>query len=212
MEKIKNFFANTKIDIDNSIVDEEKTDDIEKFVIENYPTLISVFHEAGGKSIEGGIFRIHSFGSSATWSNLLREYFPDFELNFYCFGYDWMGCMYCYSLNEEPTVYIFDPADMESREAPATIEEFFSVDLIEHKEETLMLKKLKSIRKKINVGLIEIDKCLGYKESLFLGGEDCEDNFDIWDLEVYWNFQHKIYTQIKDLPEGAEIGEINFED
>jgi hypothetical protein len=212
MTDFKDFFKNNKVDIESAIVDDEQTDEIVKFITENYPALNPVFNKMGGHSFEGGIFRVHTFGSSASWSNLLREYFPECEVNFYCFGYDWMGCMYCYSVDEEPMVYIFDPGDMESREAPATIDDFFNIDLVEFKDETLMLRKLKSIRKKNNIGLIEIDKCLGYKESLFLGGEDVDSNFDIWDLEVYWEIQNKIYSKIKDLPDGAEIGELNFEE
>ena len=209
---LNEFLRKNKVDDAAIIIDDESTDEIENFIIEEYPTLHAIFKKIGGYSYEGGIFRMHTFGSSATWSNKLKEYFPEFGLNFYCFGYDWMGCMYAYSLDEEPTIYIFDPADMDTREAEATIEDFFNIDLVEYRNETLMLGKLKSVRKKWNVGAIDFDKCLGYKESLFLGGQDTDANFDIWDLEVYWELQHKIFFKIKDLPEGAEIGDINFEE
>lgn len=209
---LKEFLKKNKVDNTNAFVDEEPTEDIEKFVIENYATLHPVLKEIGGSSFNKGAFRIHTFGSSATWSNLLREYFSDLSFNFYCFGYDWMGCMYCYSLDEQSTVYIFDPADMDTREAETTIEDFFNIDLVKFRKQTLLLDKFESVKINLNIKSVDIDQCLGYKESLFLGGEDKDTNFDVWDLEVYWEMQYKIYFKIKDLPEGAEVGDINFEE
>lgn len=212
MKELKAFLKQNKADSIPVQSDNVPVEHIEKFIIEEYPTLHSVIKELGGRSFEQGAFRFHTFNSSAIWSNLLRSYFTEFNNNFYCFGYDWMGCMYGYSLDEEPTVFIFDPADMDTREAVTNVEDFFNIDLVKYKEDTLLTGKFNSVKKLLHINSLEYDKCLGYKVPLFLGGEDKEDNFDKWDLEVYWEIQHKIYEQIKDLPEGTQIGEIKIED
>jgi hypothetical protein len=123
-----------------------------------------------------------------------------------------MGCMYCYSVSDEPMVYIFDPASMETSDAETKITDFFNIDLVKHRNETLFYSRFKSIFKKLKIDQVEVDKCLGYSESLFLGGDDDDNNFSIQDLEVYWELQHKIYEKIKDLPDGASVSNINFED
>jgi hypothetical protein len=212
MKELKDFLYFNRLDSNVAFADDDDTNEIKEFVESDYPSLLPVFEKIGGHSFENGLFRIHTFGSSANWSNLLREYFPECGFNFYCFGYDWMGCMYCFSLDDEPIVYIFDPADMETREAEATIELFFNVDLVKNRDETLLYKRFNTLRKRFKLEVLAVDKCIGYEESLFLGGEDKDSNFAIADLEVYWELQSKIYRKIKDLPDGAEIGDINFEE
>ena len=211
-KELDDFLHFNSIDKNNGSVDEEDTSEIEKFIISDYPSIYSILKSNGGKSFENGLFRIHTFGSSATWSNFIREYFPEFEKNIYCFGYDWMGCMYCFSSDEEPTIYIFDPADMDTREAEATIIDFFNVDLVKYRDDTLLYGRFKKLRKLLQLNILDVDKCLGYEESLFLGGEDIDANFGIFDIEVYWELQQKIFQKIQDLPDGAEVGDIIMED
>jgi hypothetical protein len=52
----------------------------------------------------------------------------------------------------------------------------------------------------LRVSSINYKECIGYKVPLFLGGKDTTDNFEIADLEVYWEITCQLYHQVKDLP------------
>jgi hypothetical protein len=48
MTDFKDFFKNNKRDIESTIVDDEPTNNIIKFIAENYPDLNPVFNKMGG--------------------------------------------------------------------------------------------------------------------------------------------------------------------
>jgi hypothetical protein len=54
-------------------------------------------------------------------------------------------------------------------------------------------------------------ECFGYSVPPVLGGELEPDNFEPTDLQVHFGMLGQIHEQIKDLPPGTPIGEIEFE-
>jgi hypothetical protein len=53
-------------------------------------------------------------------------------------------------------------------------------------------------------------ECFSYQVPPVLGGEIDPDNFEPMDLSVHFSVLGQIHEQVKDLPEGAPIGEIKI--
>jgi hypothetical protein len=49
-----------------------------------------------------------------------------------------------------------------------------------------------------------------YKKLPVLGGDYSADNFEATDIEVHFCFAGQIHEQVKDLPPGTKIGDVNF--
>ena len=60
------------------------------------------------------------------------------------------------------------------------------------------------------LGLVGLNsgQCVGYKLPLFLNGKADSSNYEIIDVEIYWDTQFQIFNQIKDLPEGTRINKV----
>jgi hypothetical protein len=54
-------------------------------------------------------------------------------------------------------------------------------------------------------------QCLGWKTPPVLGGEESAENLEPTDVSVHFGILGQIHEQVKDLPPGAEIGEIRIE-
>ena len=51
----------------------------------------------------------------------------------------------------------------------------------------------------------------GHEKPLVLGGEDSADNIEVTDVSVHVSILGQIHRQVKDLPEGTPIGNIEIE-
>lgn len=58
---------------------------------------------------------------------------------------------------------------------------------------------------------LEPGECFGYKTPPVLGGQIEPDNFEPTDLQVHFGILGQIHQQIKDLPPGTSISDIEFE-
>ena len=175
------------------------------------PGLSILFEEFSGAVFDDGLFKIHNKGSFYLWTELTFEYFKKFKGNSYCFAFDWVGRQYAVNyINNRPRILMLDPATAEAFELEKNIELFFNEDLVEYKKEMLEFDKFKHLKKKLNSKL-KFEECFGFKKMLFLGGKDDLENYELIDLEVYWELNYQIYTKTKDLPGGTLIDNINIE-
>jgi len=63
----------------------------------------------------------------------------------------------------------------------------------------------------MGISEVRYGECIGHKVPLFLNGSDTIDNYEVTDMEVYWELQCQVYSQIKNLPPGTKINSIKFE-
>ena len=76
------------------------------------------------------------------------------------------------------------------------VNEWFMIDLIE---------ELKNSGQELNERQV-----YSYKKLPVLGGDYSPDNFEATDIEVHFCFAGQIHEQVKDLPPGTKIGNVNF--
>jgi hypothetical protein len=186
----------------------EQTDNAAK-ILSNAEYLKSYFEKLGGISVDNGLFRLHTLGSSFVWTEYIYKYFGKYEGEVYPFGFDWMGRQFAVSLLDRNKIYMLDPATGEDFEMEQSVEGFLNDDLINYQEETFNKDVFNEvlIEEKQSLGF---DQCFGFIKPLFLGGEDKLDNYEITDMEVYWEFNYQIFLKTRNLPPGTKIDEIKI--
>jgi hypothetical protein len=204
---------NTKNHKDNlrfNLIEDKYSESFDK-KYSNNKVLIDFFTDYGGASFDKGLFKIHNKSSSFYWTNLVCRFFPKYKDKICCFAYDWMGRQFAVDLDNPSNNYLFDPATGEDFELPQTLTGFFNEELVEYREETLVTEDFNYVLDRLNIHILPIDKCIGYKKLLFLGGDDDLDNTEVVDMDVYWDMNYKIYCKVKNLKEGTIINKIDFE-
>lgn len=173
--------------------------------------LQALFRECGGISINNGVYRVYTAERSQVWAINLNAYFPNYKKNLIPFGYDWLGRQYCLHTNRKNIIIMIDPSAFRAYELEHSLVLFHNVDLITDRDDSVSEEAFKEILLFKGIGEISYNKCIGYKVSPLLGGSDSQENMEICDMEVYWEFQFQIYTKIKDLPDGTSINSTIFE-
>ena len=172
--------------------------------------LSALFAECGGVTINKGLYRVHSRISSQHWSDIIRRHFPELKKMVLPYGHDWLGRQYCVIQGVENVLVMFDPSTVEYFQMAGDLKDFHNRDLVDDRDDTVSEVGFNAALKKMNVTELVIDKCVGYKVPLFLGGKDDYTNYEIVDIEVYWEMQCQIFKQIKDLPPGTKVSSIKF--
>jgi len=179
-------------------------DEVGLSAISNLPELRELFEKYPGTIFNDGLFKILSIGSFYLWTNLTFEYFKRFKGNSYCFAFDWLGRQYAVNyLKNKTTILILDPATAEAFEVEKNIELFLNEDLVENKDYLFDIEKYYHLRKMFSH--FKFEECFGFKQFLFLGGKDQVDNFEITDMEVYWELNYQIYLKTRNLPPGTKL-------
>lgn len=172
------------------------------------PKLEKIFDIYAGCSISRGLFRFHTIGSSSIWTNIITTYFGKYKGLVCCFAFDWMGRQFGISKTGE-YIYMFDPATGEVLELQEAIDTFLNEDLVKYKNETFNCELFTDILDLYGKDL-EFNKCFGFKVLLFLGGKDELKNYEITDMEVYWEMNYQIFNQINKLPPSKLINNVDF--
>jgi len=170
-----------------------------------------LFQECGGYLIQYGLYRIHTPQSSIHWSILLGDYFPSYREKIIPFGFDWMGRQFVVNKGQDNVILVFDPATLEGFEYHQNVMDFHNRDLVIDKNNILSETFFNQLREHLGIMKISFQDCAGHKRPLFLSGTDDLSNFEIVDMEVYWDLQNQIYNQIKNLPPGTKINSIKLE-
>lgn len=198
----ENFKKNTKLEKVESAQNE--------FLINNISiNAKALFNECGGASFDDGLYRIHTSLSSKYWANIVGKYFQKYVGKIVPFAYDWLGRQFALDTSRKGLILMLDPATAEDFELQEDISTFHNQTLVE-KDSVLSESLFKETLNSLGVKSINYKECVGYKVPLFLGGADAIDNYEVVDLEVYWEIACQIYHRIKDLPPGTKINSINF--
>jgi len=182
----------------------QRYEEVALSALSNLPELSELFDKHSGAIFDGGLFKIHNKGSFYLWTKLTFEYFKKFKDNSYCFAFDWIGRQYAVNYFRGKTmILILDPATAEVFEVEKNIELFLNEDLVENKDYLFDVEQYQYLGKIFDH--FKFEDCWGFKQFLFLGGKDHVDNFEIIDMEVYWELNYQIYCKTKKLPPGTLI-------
>lgn len=170
-----------------------------------------IFHiisEFGGCTINHGLFRFHTLGSSFIWTKYVTNYFADHSDAFYCFGFDWMGRQFAMSTAKKDVVYMFDPATVEVFVLNQNLKNFLFENLLETDVDSFEKEYFNVLN--ANKNDLAIGDCYGYTTPLFLGGGDEMANISVTDMEVYWEINFQLYNKIKNLPIGTKVNKVTI--
>lgn len=198
------FFSKGKVTSKESLTEDET-------FYKNLPDdLFEVLSQHGGCTFNKGLYRVHSFQTSTKWSFIIASYFNDYQNMIYPFAFDWMGRHFCTSIKGD-YIFMFDPATYEVFQLQQTIIDFHKINTEEDMDSLFSMNFFKQVLLHLNQQETKYDECLGYKVPLFLGGNDNIDNYEIWNIEVYWEICKQLYFKVKDLPEGTAINEVKID-
>lgn len=171
--------------------------------------------EFAGASFEGGVFRVHSSGSAAQATDLLRGAFPDLAERVVLFGYDWLGRQFALDFGRtreaEPQILLIEPGTGQALEIPTNFMEFCEVELITETNAALAVEFFDewSMRTSRTHALAR-EQCVGYVVPLFLGGSDTVENLSITQLDVYWEVCGQMLRSTRALQMGVSIASVEF--
>jgi hypothetical protein len=85
---------------------------------------------------------------------------------------------------------------------PCNLETFHEDELVHYSEEALALS---FFDRWLEAGgePPRLEECVGYKEPLFLGGDDDLANLEVSDLDVYWHIVGQALAAVRGKPDGA---------
>lgn len=173
--------------------------------------IMHVLDELGGSSFEDGLYRLHTPHSSCYWTRLVSEYFENYKGRICCFGFDWLGRQYAIDTKKPDVIYMFDPSTGEDFELGVSFSDFHNDELVKYRDETLSSAEFKKWLSKSGTPL-EFNQCIGFKVSLFMGGIDRIENYDLSDMEVHWELSYQLYCKARNLPEATLIDKVSLRD
>ncbi len=170
--------------------------------------------QLGGKTFQEGLFRILRGDEVVMATQAAWEMFPDHAKRILVFGYDWLGRQFVVDIdrveNGLPQVLFLEIGTGDALEVPCDPITFINNELVDYPEETLA-KSFFQEWKAENPAALAHNECVGFKVPLFLGGEEEIDNLEVSDLAVYWHLCGELLSQIDDLDDGTDIGEISID-
>ena len=160
--------------------------------------------QLGGKSFGNGLFNSFSKDNLKKWTEIVAQAYPDFQNLFKIFGYDWMGRCFAIDLRKKTygNILMFEIGTNDILEIPCRFDIFLNEEIPLYADACLAKSFFDEW---IVYGGREISygRCVGYKVPLFLGGEDCLNNLEDSDMEVYWSIitqiKHKLYAERKSI-------------
>lgn len=164
--------------------------------------------DCGGKSYDDGLYTIHTFKDSLKWTDLLSQYYGKFKDEIISFGHDWMGRQFCVPTQSNECILMFDPATQEDFFIDDNLLNFHNTILYNDKIEFLAQDLFEKALRHLKIVAIDYKKCIGFKIPLFLGGKEEISNYQICDLEVYWDFEYQLFHQVKNVPDGTKVNQV----
>lgn len=157
----------------------------------------------GGRSYNEGLYRIHDEASSVRWTSIVQAAFPNRDPNFHSFGFDWSGRQYCLDVHSNFVVQ-FDPETGESYATQQTLLDFHNNELADDPIGAVAADEFEAWAL-LQSSPLTFAECVGYRIPLVLGGEDCLENRERCDMEVYWSFCAQISKQLSDVASGTSV-------
>ena len=159
--------------------------------------------DLGGWQFAQKIFSTFTLENTQEWTQLIKDAFPGFDVEFSLFAYDWKGS--CYGVrHDDDTVLLFELCDGNVYEIPVPMLEFLDDMLPKQAEDILRIPDYRAWLRKHHDGEPGPYQCISHRVPLFLGGEDTVDNMELSDLNVVWS----LYPQLWQAADGAEDGTV----
>ena len=179
------------------------------------PGFVEFVTRFGGASYENGLYRILPASQMPTWTENVAQAFPDHAGQMLCFGFDWVGRSFALDFQRVTDdghllVSMFEPGTGEVMEIPVPFIEFHNEELVEFRNDALA-SEFFGEWKSAGGASPGFNECIGYIKPLFLGGDDAVDNLEPVDLDVYWSISAQLLARVRDLPDGAELGDIDID-
>lgn len=163
------------------------------------PDLKAFFDTLGGKSFNGGLYRIIHPADLRFWRERIQLAFPGYERQALCFGYDWLGRAFAIdggrTEDGRPGVMMFDIGGGDVFEIPGNLITFHDSEIIKSAEAALATSLYKEWRASGGTAPA-YDRCIGHRVPLFLGGEEDVSNLEDCDLDVYWSIFGQVLQQV----------------
>ncbi len=196
---LKNIIKKYKIThyIDNESIEKNNF----KHKYGSFDIVYKLISKSGGDIFENGMFQILTFKKVDLWTNLITEtYFDEFRNQLVCFAITWQGCLL--AVNEDNTsIFLFDPATCEYFELEETsLEDFFKTVFFEVEDELIYVEGFRNSLQFLKLNILDSEKSIAHKTSLFLGGEDVLENLEVIDSEVLWDMQIQIAEGLNEIP------------
>jgi hypothetical protein len=104
------------------------------------------------------------------------------------------------------SIRMIEPGTGEVLEIPASLTDFHNAELVQYRDAALAATFFQQWADANPASLpIRPDRCVGYRQPLFLGGTDDLDNLDETDLWVYWDICTELIARTRGLPPGTSI-------
>ncbi|MFF2775949.1 T6SS immunity protein Tdi1 domain-containing protein [Streptomyces sp. NPDC058052] len=173
-------------------------------------TLSGLFEQAEGSVLADGFLRFHTPKSARESYEACARMIEGIEGRYYPFAFDWSGRELLFDIRDPEAkpryVIAVDPAEGEHLTTGLTIDEFFEA-VADEDEDALAFPYFQEWRE-ANPGAAPLGfgQVVAYKVPLALGGSDEVANMEVSDQRVYFELCTQLALQLRDLPEGTEIG------
>jgi len=160
----------------NAVNETEKSDQIKipEQILDKAIGSKEFFQNFEGQVFNKGLYRVHKLSEIEKWNDIIVEAFPAYQNKILCFSYDWLGRHFALDFTriyeQEPLIVMFEPGTLEALEIPSTFLTFHEEELVDYSNAALARDFFFEWRKTNNFNSLERDKCVGYKNPLFLGG------------------------------------------
>lgn len=175
---------------------------------------VSVIKILGGKTFNGGLYRVMRADQISETTKSAEQIFPEFSGRIVVFGHDWLGRYFAIDLKQpeggKSQILILETGAGEVMNIPVSILDFHNVELIDHMNDALSSDFYEKW-KKDNPSSIPSDKCIGYKIPLFLGGADEILNLEMIDLSVYAETCGQLRSKIVKLAPGQTVAQVSMQ-
>lgn len=150
-----------------------------------------------GVSFGGGVYKVLPLRDIKKWNEIVLGIFSQFEGQIECFGIDWLGRVFAWDFKRKKVLSL-DPGFGEAITIPCSFSELHNIEFVDYSDESLSTDLYHEYLS--NYGKKEPeDKCIGYKVSPFLGGEDTVSNLEAIDPEVYWTISTEIFNKVQNM-------------
>jgi hypothetical protein len=131
----------------------------------------------------------------------VTDAFPEFRERACPFGYDWLGRQFGIdsgrSDNGQPQVLLLEPGTAEALEIPVTFVGLHEEELIEYADAALAKEFFAEWAAGHPDSVpLKHGTCVGYRQPLFLNGQDIVENLEVSDLDVYWTIFGQLRRQV----------------
>jgi hypothetical protein len=172
------------------------------------PSVHGLMATAAGTSFEGGIYRLLELDEVEPFVAACERLVPESAGAVRCFGCDWLGRPWGYSMDAEDEVFVIEPYSGEMLVTTATVATLHRDTFREIGGQLMEIKLWKKWRKRHPAPAP--DQCAGFVVPQFLGGDISIKNLAMFDRDVYWELCTQLIDNIADVAPGTPITSIQL--